>query len=184
MLETVTRKPIIDGLSDEGIVPASPCTGAVTLVGVSFAYPARPDAQVCKDYDLTILPGETVALVGASGCGKVRGKLDPVLPKNLVQCPCNELPLELLFRQSTIVNLLLRFYDPQAGQVLLDGHDIRALNVHYLRSQIGYDSTLFPLQQSLIINLLLLLTQLFSHVPAVVWWDRNLSCSPALSGRI
>jgi ABC-type multidrug transport system fused ATPase/permease subunit len=131
MLETISRKPVIDGLSDEGIVPSSPCTGAVTFVGVNFAYPARPDALVCKDYDLTILPGETVALVGASGCGKVSHSI------------CQDYFICLLstrtFRlQSTIVNLLLRFYDPQAGQVLLDGRDIRALNVRYLRAQIGY----------------------------------------------
>jgi len=53
-------------------------------------------------------PGKKLALVGASGCGK-----------------------------STIVNLLLRFYDPTKGTVLLDDHDLKRLNVRWLRDQIG-----------------------------------------------
>jgi ABC-type multidrug transport system fused ATPase/permease subunit len=57
---------------------------------------------------LTIESGETVALVGASGSGK-----------------------------STIVNLLLRFYDPQSGAITLDGRDIKSLNIRWLRSEIG-----------------------------------------------
>lgn len=40
--------------------------------------------------------------------------------------------------QSTIINLLLRFYDPQSGRICLDGHDIKALNIRWLRHQIGY----------------------------------------------
>ena len=64
---------------------------------------------MCQDYNLTIEPGECVALVGPSGSGK-----------------------------STIMNLLLRFYDPLQGQVLLDGVDIKDLNVRWLRAQIGY----------------------------------------------
>ena len=73
-----------------------------------FRYPTRPEVEVCKDYNLVIEPGQVVALVGPSGSGK-----------------------------STIMNLLLRYYDPIEGQVLLDGQDIRELNVRWLRSQIG-----------------------------------------------
>ena len=64
--------------------------------------------EVCKNYSLVIEPGQVVALVGPSGSGK-----------------------------STIINLLLRFYDPLQGMVMLDGRDIRTLNVRWLRSQIG-----------------------------------------------
>jgi len=64
---------------------------------------------VCKGFDLTIEPGQTVALVGPSGSGK-----------------------------SSLVSLLLRFYDPSGGAVLLDGQDLRALDVRWLRSQMGF----------------------------------------------
>ena len=75
---------------------------------MSFAYPSRPKVQVCKDYSLTIAPGETVALVGPSGSGK-----------------------------STIVSVLERFYDPLSGSVKLDGVDVKELNVKWLREQVG-----------------------------------------------
>ena len=99
----------IDGLSMEGLKPSNHSQGSIELKNVNFSYPTRPDAKVCKDYNLVIAPGEVVALVGPSGSGK-----------------------------STIMNLLLRFYDPSSGQVLLDGNDIKSLNVRWLRSQIGY----------------------------------------------
>merc|ERR1712146_114951 len=83
--------------------------GKIELRGVNFSYPTRPDIAVCKDYNLVINPGEVIALVGPSGSGK-----------------------------STIMSLLLRFYDPSSGQVLLDGTDIKEMNVRWLRSQIGY----------------------------------------------
>ncbi len=71
ILEVVNRKPLIDGLSDEGTKPEGRVSGEVILRDVNFAYPTRTDVVVCKDYQLTIRPGETVALVGPSGCGKV-----------------------------------------------------------------------------------------------------------------
>jgi ABC-type multidrug transport system fused ATPase/permease subunit len=99
----------IDGMSGAGKVPEKASVGRIELKGVSFRYPTRPLAKVCKDYSLVVEPGELVALVGPSGSGK-----------------------------STIINLLLRFYDPNSGVVSLDGVDIRDLNVRWLRSQIGY----------------------------------------------
>ena len=109
VLDVVNRKPLIDGLSAEGQQPETKSQGAIEIRDINFAYPSRPNITVCKDYSLSIAPGESVALVGASGCGK-----------------------------STIINLLLRFYDPQSGTVNLDGLNIRDLNIRWLRHQIGY----------------------------------------------
>jgi ABC-type multidrug transport system fused ATPase/permease subunit len=82
--------------------------GAVALDGVRFRYPARPDVDALAGVDLRVRPGEVIALVGRSGAGK-----------------------------STILNLLLRFYDPDEGRVSIDGHDARTLDPSWLRSQIG-----------------------------------------------
>ena len=73
-----------------------PRRGAVRLDGVTFRYPSRPGEAALKDFSLVVGAGETVALVGPSGAGK-----------------------------STVFNLLLRFYDPDAGRILLDGVDLR-----------------------------------------------------------
>jgi ATP-binding cassette subfamily B (MDR/TAP) protein 1 len=108
-LTTIARKPLIDGLSDEGEKPVNRPEGRVQLTDIVFAYPSRPHIDVCKGYNLTIEAGQSCALVGASGSGK-----------------------------STVINLLLRFYDPSSGSVLLDGNDIRNLNTRWLRAQIGY----------------------------------------------
>ncbi|EPB85907.1 hypothetical protein HMPREF1544_07323 [Mucor circinelloides 1006PhL] len=82
--------------------------GAIQFNHVNFAYASRPDVPVLQDISLTINPGMTVACVGASGSGK-----------------------------STIVQLLQRFYDPKDGQITLDGHDLKNLNVQWLRQSIG-----------------------------------------------
>ena len=82
--------------------------GHVAMADVSFAYPARPDAPVLKGIDLTISPGEVVAIVGPSGAGK-----------------------------STLAALLLRLYDPDAGKILLDGRDLRDLSPAFVRRTIG-----------------------------------------------
>lgn len=71
MYEVLERKPLIDGLADVGLKPENRAIGEVVLRDVMFAYPSRPDVIVCKGYQLHVKPGETVALVGPSGCGKV-----------------------------------------------------------------------------------------------------------------
>ncbi|KAJ8559251.1 hypothetical protein ON010_g8198 [Phytophthora cinnamomi] len=92
---------------DEGIIPES-CEGKIEAVNVNFTYPSRPDAQILRDYNVSIEPGQTVAFAGASGGGK-----------------------------STLIALIERFYDPTSGTIYLDGRDVKTLNVKWLRSQIG-----------------------------------------------
>lgn len=75
---------------------------------VSFRYPTRPDHLVLNHLDLEIEQGQTLALVGSSGCGK-----------------------------STIVNLLQRFYDPNAGSIVVNGQDLRRLDLEAHRRHIG-----------------------------------------------
>jgi ATP-binding cassette subfamily B protein len=82
--------------------------GEIAFERVRFAYPLRPDAAALRDVSLTVKAGETVALVGPSGAGK-----------------------------STMFQLLLRFYDPQAGAIRLDGVDIRSLDPADLRRAIA-----------------------------------------------
>ncbi|KAG7669217.1 hypothetical protein Ndes2526B_g05515 [Nannochloris sp. 'desiccata'] len=103
----IDRKPKIDSSSPDGLLPPS-CDGKLELKNITFAYPARPAATIFENFNLVIPAGTTVALVGESGSGK-----------------------------STVVQLIERFYDPQQGAVLLDNIDIKNLNLHWLRSQIG-----------------------------------------------
>ncbi|XP_074873732.1 antigen peptide transporter 2 [Carettochelys insculpta] len=91
--------------------------GRVCFRGVSFAYPSRPDRQVLKDVSFELRPGEVTALVGLNGSGK-----------------------------STCVGLLERFYEPQAGQILLDGAPLGEYDHHYLHRQValvGQEPVLF-----------------------------------------
>lgn len=103
----IDRVPQIDSSSDQG-EKLDGVKGAIKFKGVRFQYPSRPDVEVLKGLDLLIEPDKTVALVGSSGCGK-----------------------------STCVQLIQRFYDPVEGQLEVDGHDIRTLNLNWLRSHIG-----------------------------------------------
>ncbi|XP_077212704.1 ATP binding cassette subfamily B19 [Tasmannia lanceolata] len=82
--------------------------GEIELRHVDFSYPSRPDIIIFKDLNLRIRAGQSQALVGASGSGK-----------------------------SSIVALIERFYDPTAGKVMIDGKDIRRLNLKSLRLKIG-----------------------------------------------
>jgi ATP-binding cassette subfamily B protein len=82
--------------------------GSIGLERVSFSYPSRPDQRALDEVSFEVAPGETVALVGASGAGK-----------------------------STLFSLLLRFYDPQRGRILLDGTDIARAALADVRQRIG-----------------------------------------------
>ena len=94
--------------------PASPTKfsqrvrGEIVFDAVTFHYPQRPDSAALRDFSLHVRPGETVALVGPSGAGK-----------------------------STLLSLLLRFHDPQAGAIRLDGIDLRELDLDALREAIA-----------------------------------------------
>ncbi len=89
-------------------LPVRPGPGAVRFAQVNFAYPGRPQQSVLEDFSLELRPGETLALVGPSGSGK-----------------------------TTILRLLLRLYDPQAGAIFLDGVDLRDMDPQELRRQIA-----------------------------------------------
>lgn len=101
------RKPTIDSWSEDGI-PVTEVDGTVEFRDVHFRYPTRPEQPVLRGLNLTIRPGQYVALVGASGCGK-----------------------------STTISLLERFYDPLAGGVFVDGKEISTLNINDYRSFIA-----------------------------------------------
>ncbi|KAI9208122.1 P-loop containing nucleoside triphosphate hydrolase protein, partial [Polychytrium aggregatum] len=103
----IDRVPTIDSLSTEGKKPAE-VTGFIQFKDVHFTYPSRPDTKILHGLTLDIESGKTVAFVGPSGSGK-----------------------------STIVQLIQRFYDPSAGDVVLDGNNLKDLNVSWLRQHIG-----------------------------------------------
>lgn len=83
-------------------------TGDIEFKNVAFTYPNRPDVQIFKDLNLKVRAGKSLALVGASGSGK-----------------------------SSIIGLLERFYDPTSGRVMIDGKDIRKLNLKSLRRRVA-----------------------------------------------
>ncbi|CAH2305688.1 bile salt export pump [Pelobates cultripes] len=105
--ETIEKNPEIDCMSDEGHKPDK-VNGVIEFHNVNFHYPSRPDVKILSDLNIAINPGETTAFVGPSGSGK-----------------------------SSTIQLIQRFYDPTNGKVTLDGHDIRTLNIQWLRSVIG-----------------------------------------------
>lgn len=116
IFETIDWVPPIDSFSDEG-QKLDQVHGHIQLEHVNFRYPSRPDVSVLHDFSLEIKPGQTVALVGASGSGK-----------------------------STIIGILERFYEILGGKVTIDGVDISSLNVRWLRQQlalVSQEPTLF-----------------------------------------
>ncbi|NEQ26639.1 MAG: ABC transporter ATP-binding protein, partial [Microcoleus sp. SIO2G3] len=113
IFELVAIQPTVVEKPGASVLPS--VTGKVEYRNISFAYKA--DEPVLKDLSLLALPGEAIALVGASGAGK-----------------------------TTLVNLLPRFYDPQAGEILIDGINIQDVTLKSLRRQIGIvpqETTLF-----------------------------------------
>ncbi|XP_062195951.1 ABC transporter B family member 1-like [Phragmites australis] len=95
------------GIDRDGVELES-VTGRVEMRNVDFSYPSRPDIPILRGFSLSVPAGKTIALVGSSGSGK-----------------------------STVVSLIERFYDPNAGQILLDGHDLKTLKLRWVRQQIG-----------------------------------------------
>ncbi len=104
IFELMEVKPIVEERDNAITLP--PISGKVEYRNVTFGY--NPEEPVLKQLNLRVMPGEAIALVGASGAGK-----------------------------TTLVNLLPRFYDPDQGQILVDGYDIRDLSLRSLRQQIG-----------------------------------------------
>uniref|UniRef100_A0A8C3CIW9 Bile salt export pump n=1 Tax=Cairina moschata TaxID=8855 RepID=A0A8C3CIW9_CAIMO len=107
IFETIDKKPTIDCMSEDGY-KLDKVRGEIEFHNVTFHYPSRPDVKILDNINMVIKAGETTAFVGASGAGK-----------------------------STTIQLIQRFYDPTDGMITLDGHDIRSLNIQWLRSQIG-----------------------------------------------
>ncbi|KAL0966227.1 hypothetical protein UPYG_G00292590 [Umbra pygmaea] len=109
VFEYLSLEPIIP-LSGGGHIPSKSLTGRVDFKNITFSYPTRPAQTILKNFNLTIPPCKTVAIVGESGGGK-----------------------------STVASLLERFYDPSSGVIMLDGLDIRTLDPSWLRGHvIGY----------------------------------------------
>ncbi|GMP73516.1 hypothetical protein CsSME_00031250 [Camellia sinensis var. sinensis] len=107
MFETIKRKPQIDAYDTSGIVMED-IKGEIELKDVHFRYPARPDVQIFSGFSLQVPSGTTTALVGQSGSGK-----------------------------STVISLLQRFYDPEAGEVLIDGINLKKFQLKWIREKMG-----------------------------------------------
>ena len=114
--ELLATRPVVAMPAHPRTLP-QPSRGAVNFEAVTFHYPSRPATPALDDFTLSIAPGERVAIVGPSGAGK-----------------------------TTVMQLLLRFYDPDAGTIRFDGTDIRDLDPAALRRAIGavpQDPTIF-----------------------------------------
>jgi ABC-type multidrug transport system fused ATPase/permease subunit len=106
VFELLDEEPDVVDDEDAGELP--PVRGEITLDDVSFSYGRESGTYALRDVSLEVPPGQTVALVGATGAGK-----------------------------STLAKLVARFYDPTSGRVTIDGHDLREVSQGSLRSQLG-----------------------------------------------
>jgi len=116
LVELKDARPMIRTPPNPRPLP-SPGRGRIDFEHVSFRYPSRPESAALDDFTLSVAPGETVAFVGPSGAGK-----------------------------STVFQLLLRYYDPSAGRILIDGVDIAEASPEDVRQRIGLvpqDTVLF-----------------------------------------
>lgn len=107
MFKTIERKPEIDPYDPKGKT-LEDIQGEIELREVYFSYPARPQELIFNGFSLKIPCGTTAALVGQSGSGK-----------------------------STVISLVERFYDPQAGEVLIDGINLKEFQLRWIRGKIG-----------------------------------------------
>lgn len=107
VFEIIDRVPNIDPDDNSAMKPPN-VFGTIELKNVDFCYPTRPEVLVLSNFSLRVSGGQTVAVVGVSGSGK-----------------------------STIISLIERFYDPVAGQVSLDGRDLKSYNLRWLRNHLG-----------------------------------------------
>jgi ATP-binding cassette subfamily B protein len=108
LMELLASRSPVASPADPITAPTPQAGSTVRLEGLRFHYPSRPQAPALQDFSLRVEPGETVALVGPSGAGK-----------------------------STVFQLLLRFYDPQQGEIAIDGAPVQHLRLQDLRSRIG-----------------------------------------------
>jgi len=107
IFETINRQPKIDAYDTAGR-QVDDISGDIELREVCFCYPSRPDELILNGCSISISSGTTAALVGKSGSGK-----------------------------STVISLIERFYDPQAGEVLIDGINLREFQLKWIRQKIG-----------------------------------------------
>ena len=102
-----TQSPIVSP-ENPAVAPVPVAGSAIKFEAIQFHYPSRPQQPALSDFSLDIQPGQTVAIVGPSGAGK-----------------------------STVFQLLLRFYDPQSGRIVLDGTSTRDMSLGDLRQRVG-----------------------------------------------
>ncbi|MBT9508402.1 ABC transporter transmembrane domain-containing protein [Rhodoferax sp.] len=108
LMELLSSRSPITSPQNPTPAPVQLAGSAIKFEAINFHYPSRPNQAALSNFSLTVQPGQTVAIVGPSGAGK-----------------------------STVFQLLLRYYDPASGQIVLDGVATRDMALHDLRQRIG-----------------------------------------------